>query len=180
MKLLISMVTFSVATLIAYGNPQNAAAKNAGAPQSASSTQPSGPDAVVTHYLHLKNALATDDSKEAAATSSELQKALVALGKEAMNTAQKKAYADIAGDAGEHAEHISENAGNIKHQREHFQGLSENIYDLVKAFGASTILYKDYCPMAKAMWLSEIRDIKNPYYGKSMSTCGQVKETMKP
>src|SRR3546814_9008260 len=43
----------------------------------------------------------------------------------------------VASDAEENAEHIAENGGNIKHQREHFQGLSEDIYDLAKAFGRS-------------------------------------------
>ena len=64
----------------------------------------------------------------------------------------------------EHAEHIGANAGNIKHQREHFQELSKDVYDLVKAFGTNQVVYKDYCPMAKAIWLSETKEIRNPYY----------------
>lgn len=95
-----------------------------------------------------------------------------------MSEVQKKAYADIASDAEENAEHISENGGNIKHQREHFQSLSGDIYDLVKVFGTSQTLYKDYCPMAKASWLSEVKVIKNPYLGKNMPTCGTLKETI--
>jgi Cu(I)/Ag(I) efflux system membrane fusion protein len=29
--------------------------------------------------------------------------------------------------------------------------------------------------MAKASWLSETKDVKNPFYGKKMLTCGSVK-----
>jgi hypothetical protein len=96
---------------------------------------------------------------------------------------QAKLYKDVEDDAKEHAEHIGANAGNIKHQREHFDMLSKDIYDLVKAFGGGRVLYKDFCPMYNdkkgAIWLSESKTIKNPYYGKSMSTCGSVQEEMK-
>jgi Cu(I)/Ag(I) efflux system membrane fusion protein len=30
-----------------------------------------------------------------------------------------------------------------------------------------------------AYWLSESADIRNPYYGEAMLTCGETKETMK-
>jgi hypothetical protein len=61
--------------------------------------------------------------------------------------------------------------------------LSKDMYDLVKAFGAGQTLYKDFCPMYNdnkgAIWLSESKEIKNPYYGKSMSSCGSMKEELK-
>lgn len=188
MKPFILMVALAATALVACSNPQKSNAKNNAqaetshiaraqtsvttAPQNANLSE------VITHYLHLKNALASDNTKEAATAGGQLQTALADLEKQTMTEAQKKAYADIAGDAEENAEHISKNGGNIKHQREHFQSLSEDIYDLVKAFGTSQTLYKDYCPMAKASWLSEVKNIKNPYLGKSMPTCGTVKETI--
>ena len=134
--------------------------------------------AVLTEYLRLKNALVGDKSKEAAEAARSLKNVLDSLGGELMTVAQQTAFSDIGDDSKEHAEHISANAGNIKHQREHFQLLSKDIYDLVKAFGTTQTIYKDYCPMVKAIWLSETRPIKNPYYGSSMLTCGQVQETI--
>lgn len=182
------MVAMAATALAACSNPQKSSAKNnaqaethhAAIAQNAATVAPQNANIneVITHYLHLKNALASDNTKEAATAGGQLQTALTNLGKQTMNEGQKKAYADIAGDAEENAEHISKNGGNIKHQREHFQSLSEDIYDLVKAFGTSQTLYKDYCPMAKASWLSEVKNIKNPYLGKSMPTCGTVKETI--
>lgn len=40
-------------------------------------------------------------------------------------------------------------------------------------------VYYQYCPMKKAYWLSMEKEIKNPYYGSSMLTCGKVIETKK-
>jgi Cu(I)/Ag(I) efflux system membrane fusion protein len=39
-------------------------------------------------------------------------------------------------------------------------------------------LYVFYCPMKKANWLDDANTVKNPYYGKSMLTCGSVKKTI--
>jgi len=34
--------------------------------------------------------------------------------------------------------------------------------------------------MKKAVWLSNEKAIKNPYYGSQMLTCGKVVETINP
>jgi hypothetical protein len=43
-------------------------------------------------------------------------------------------------------------------------------------------LYLEYCPMANgnegAYWLSNEKQIKNPYFGDKMLKCGSVKETI--
>jgi hypothetical protein len=138
---------------------------------------------IVEHYLHLKNALVSDNTKEAATAGTALETAFKNFDKKDLSAEQKKVYEDIEDDAREHAEHIGTNGGNIEHQREHFVMLSKDIYDLVKAFGSGQLLYKDFCPMANdgkgAIWLSETKEIKNPYFGKKMMTCGSVKEEVK-
>jgi hypothetical protein len=96
---------------------------------------------------------------------------------------KKKKWDDLSDDAKEHGEHIGKNGDNIKHQREHFDMLSTDMYDMVKSFGAGQVLYKEFCPMANeglgAYWLSESKQIHNPYLGKKMPTCGVVKEEIK-
>ena len=138
---------------------------------------------IVSAYLQLKTALTNDNTNDAATAGKALDAAFKSFDKSALTTEQKKTYEDIESDAREHAEHIGANAGNIAHQREHFDMLSKDMYDLVKAFGAGQTLYKDFCPMYNdnkgAIWLSESKEIKNPYFGKSMSTCGTVKEELK-
>ena len=138
---------------------------------------------IVTYYLQMKNAFAKDDSKEASAAGNEMVKTFANFNKSALTVEQAKIYNDIEDDAREHAEHIGSNAGKIEHQREHFDMLSKDVYQLVKTFGGGQKLYYDHCPMYNdgkgANWLSETKEIANPYLGKSMPTCGTVKEELK-
>jgi hypothetical protein len=135
---------------------------------------------VVANYLKLKNALVNDNSKEAANSGNAL---VATIGKVDMNSISKeqmKDYMDIADDAKEHAEHIGSNGGDIAHQREHFVMLSKDMNDLIQLFGTNQKLYLDFCPMADdnkgAVWISETKEITNPYFGKDMATCGSVKK----
>jgi hypothetical protein len=137
-------------------------------------------DVIVANYLKLKNALANDNSKEAANSGNDL---LASIGKVDMNSISKeqmKTYMDIADDLKENAEHIGENAGKLDHQREHFVLVSKDINDLIATFGTKQKLYQDFCPMADegkgAIWISETKEIKNPYLGAKMPTCGTIKK----
>jgi hypothetical protein len=134
-------------------------------------------------YLDMKNGLAGDNGNEAAAAGTKFNTALDQVNKSMMSAGQRKSFEDIADDAREMAEHISTNAGKIAHQREHFDMLSKDMYDLLKAFGTGQHLYADYCPMYNnnkgAVWLSETKTIKNPYMGKQQPDCGTVKEELK-
>jgi len=137
---------------------------------------------IVVNYLKLKNALVNDNSKEAANSGNAL---VATIGKVDMNSISKeqmKDYMDIADDVKEHAEHIGNNASNIAHQREHFVLMSKDINDLIKTFGTEQKLYQDFCPMANegkgAIWISEVKDIKNPYFGSEMLTCGSVRKEL--
>lgn len=136
--------------------------------------------AVFGDYLRLKNGLAADNSAEAASSGNAMEAALGKVDKAAMTPEQQKVYHENEDDLKEHAEHIGKNEGNIEHQREHFAQMSEDVYALVKAFGGGQTLYHDYCPMYDdnkgALWLSETKDVRNPYLGGKMPTCGSVKE----
>lgn len=138
---------------------------------------------IINTYLQMKNAFTEDNSSGAAAAGKKLEAAFKNFDKSSLTPAQKKTYEDVEADAREHAEHIGANAGNIEHQREHFELLSKDIYDLVKAFGSGQVLYRDFDPMFNngkgAYWLSETKEIKNPYMGKAMLTSGSIKEEIK-
>jgi hypothetical protein len=130
-------------------------------------------------YLGIKNALIDDNSDKAATSSAAMFDAMKGFDKSLLTAEQKKVYDDIESDLNEHAEHISKS--KLEHQREHFAMMSKDMYDMVKAFGAGMTLYHDNCPMYKdgSMWLSESKDIRNPYYGKKMMDCGSVEEMFK-
>jgi hypothetical protein len=74
-------------------------------------------------------------------------------------------------------------ATNIEAQRTLFADLSNDMIARVKAAGLNSgEIYVEYCSMAfnnkGASWLSNEKEIKNPYYGASMLTCGEIKETL--
>jgi hypothetical protein len=140
-------------------------------------------NAVVTAYLQLKNALANDNGNDAAAAAKGISSAMQTVDAASFTGNQKKVFDNIKDDINEHADHISTNGNKIAHQREHFDMLSKDMYDLVKAVGSGQTLYQDHCPMYNdgkgATWLSEVKEIKNPYLGKKMPDCGTVKEEIK-
>ncbi len=129
-------------------------------------------------YIEIKNGLATDNNKNAAKGGTALVKAFSVFEMTKLSAETHKEYMEIMESAKEHAEHIIKS--DLKHQREHFLALSTDIIDLVALLGTEKTLYKDFCPMANnnkgGFWLSEIKDIKNPYYGARMLKCGSVKK----
>jgi hypothetical protein len=193
MKSITLMTALSIVVLTACND--NSKQANAGTSDTAQSTPTTSAEPVVqptsaspvkeiVHgYLQLKNALANDNGKEAASAGNTMVTAFSQFDKSVLPAEQKKTYEDIEGDAKEHAEHIGKNGSNIKHQREHFDMLSKDMYELVKTFGAGQQLYYDHCPMYNnnkgADWISEKKEISNPYLGKEMPTCGTVKEELK-
>jgi len=74
--------------------------------------------------------------------------------------------------------------GKIEDQRIAFTLFNDNFYKAIKAFSLmGKTVYYQFCPMMSngkgAYWLSETKDIRNPYYGESMLTCGETRETLK-
>ena len=138
---------------------------------------------IIDHYLHVKNALANDNAKEAAIGSKAMEAALGKIDKSILTAEQKLAYDKMEGGLKETSSSIARSGDNIKQQRVQFVAMSEAVYQLVKNFGAGRPIYHVHCPMARdnqgAMWISEIREVKNPYFGSAMPACGTVEEVIK-
>lgn len=135
---------------------------------------------IVKDYLVLKNALVADNDKAAANAGKQLFATLSKVDMKTIAANKHKEFMDIFENAKENAEHIGDNAGKIDHQREHLASLSKDVSDLIALFGTTQKLYQNYCPMYNdgkgAVWISEAKAIKNPYYGNQMLTCGSVKK----
>ena len=77
------------------------------------------------------------------------------------------------------------NSKEISTQRDSFLIFSKNLSAVINTFGVETengqALYLAFCPMADnnngGFWLSYDKEIKNPFFGKAMLTCGEVKAT---
>jgi outer membrane murein-binding lipoprotein Lpp len=114
-------------------------------------------------YFQLKDALVNDDAAQAKEKATALADATGSYGD------QLNEYALAIGET-----------DDIEAQREAFEALSIALYDLAKEGGAGITVYKQYCPMAfddkGAFWLSNEKQVLNPYFGASMLRCGMVQE----
>lgn len=71
-------------------------------------------------------------------------------------------------------------AVSLEAQRKAFAELSNEMTALLKSAEISGgEVYIAFCPMANASWLSNEKEINNPYFGDKMLRCGKVKETIK-
>lgn len=126
---------------------------------------------LLTSYYGIKDALVAGNINTASTSAEQFVKTLQGIDEITVSKDKQNA---LLSDAG----HISETK-DIKHQREHFTSLSNNMVALAKSLKLTTEpIYQAYCPMKKANWLSRDKAIKNPYYGSSMLTCGKVVETI--
>jgi len=119
-------------------------------------------------YIQLKDVLVASNTDEAKKGASQLLSTLKEL---------KNANAVVK------AATKMEEASDLAEQRLAFSPLSDEMAKLVKGGKLSSgSLYLEYCPMANdntgAYWLSNEKEIKNPYFGKMMLRCGSVKETI--
>lgn len=133
----------------------------------------------LTSYYSVKDALVASDPAMASSKAEDLVAALEAISTEKMTATQKQFWTKLAGPLTKDARHIKTKK-ELEHQREHFMTLSDNMYSAVFSFKANeSDAFLQFCPMKKATWLSAAKEIKNPYYGKKMLTCGSVKLTVK-
>lgn len=135
--------------------------------------------ASLTSYYELKDALVASDVEKSTVAADKLWMTFDLVDASKMTPAQKTVWTKLEEALRLDTEHIIENK-EIEHQREHFKPLSNSMYALIFSFKANeTEAYLQYCPMKKASWLSNNKDVKNPYYGNKMLSCGSVKTTLK-
>jgi len=131
------------------------------------------------YYFSIKNALVADDANAAKTNAESFGKQLEAISKITFNASQEKAWQEQSNKLSA-ASNTLANTSDINKQREQLNELSKALFAVLKAFKTNEdAVYYQYCPMKKAYWLSAEKEIKNPYYGKKMLTCGSVKETLK-
>jgi hypothetical protein len=122
-------------------------------------------------YYHIKDALVAGDTKTVSDNATKFIKHLNGISYQLIS--EGNVHILLKG-----ASHITD-AKNIEEQRAAFVNFSSNMAEVVKHIKFSPEpVYLQYCPMKKATWLSQEKNIKNPYYGNAMLTCGKVTETI--
>jgi len=129
-------------------------------------------------YFNVKDALIKSDSKLTSAKATALLTAITAVKMDKLKSNEHTVWMKVVKKLTADAKSISSTT-DLKKQRESFKSLSKSTYDLIKVSSPDQPIYKQYCPMADADWLSKEKAVKNPYYGSSMLTCGNVVETIK-
>jgi len=120
--------------------------------------------AVVQSYLEIQAALAADRFDDVKGPARNLASQAAALGKDGAELA--KASTAFAA------------AANLEAARTAFGPLSDAVIARVKADGSADLaagLKVGFCPMARKSWLQREEQIRNPYYGARMLTCGELK-----
>ena len=121
-------------------------------------------------YYNLKNALVSDDATSAAANADVFLKIANSLDYKIVSEGNAHVLSKDAG-------RIS-STRDLEKQRASFVNLSSNIVAIARRLKpGDQPVYVQFCPMKKASWLSFEKDIRNPYYGSKMLTCGEVTET---
>lgn len=137
-------------------------------------------------YYQLKDAFVAGDTLRVNQSASSLKLLLDSLKLDEFRQKDSLGFASINGRTGDVSAEITGMLGekDLEKKRESFEMISNAFYDMMRAIrpNGQTIYYQ-YCPMAfndkGAYWLSNADSIRNPYFGKKMLTCGEVKETMK-
>ena len=133
-------------------------------------------------YFTLKVALSNDDFEKAIAAGKGMK---TSLEKMDMNLFKGEAHtkwmklSNSLNSSLQHIEHLSD----IKSIRDSFLNISTSMIALAESFDPISLpLYVQHCPMANsdkgADWLSQEKEILNPYFGSAMLTCGEITKTI--
>jgi len=137
---------------------------------------------LITHYLNMKNALTQDQFLDA-------QNHLTNFKQEVTKSSAMNNHPDHSKMHQQHhaamvkAVEEASDAANIDAFRKAFIAISENLIMALdnQHFDAQQ-LYLQYCPMANngegAEWISEEKEIRNPFYGRQMHNCGETVESI--
>ena len=125
----------------------------------------SGPvQSVFDDYLKVQGALAQDSLEGVSGAGSAMAKAI-------RGDAKKTLSPEVA----QQSEALAK-AKDLEAARAAFKSLSESLIQFVKGQKAAAGTYHvAYCPMANASWLQTGVTVMNPYMGKAMPHCGQLK-----
>ena len=175
MKKSIIAITAAVTLLFSANNIQANTAKSEITAIEAADSQLQN---VYDAYFTVKDALIKSDSKLTSAKAKDLLNAITAVKMDKLKSNEHTVWMKVVKKLTADAKSISATT-DLKKQRETFKSLSKSTYDLIKVSNPEQPIYKQYCPMADADWLSKEKAVKNPYYGSSMLTCGNVVETIK-
>ncbi|HIB47195.1 MAG TPA: efflux RND transporter periplasmic adaptor subunit [Flavobacteriaceae bacterium] len=137
---------------------------------------------VFDDYILLKNALVNDDAKGAQQAGKQINQSLKKVDMKLLSDEKAHNHWMTIQKELKTSANTIENNSDIATQRAHFKHLSAHMISSVQLFGVNENVYIQFCPMADnnkgAYWISLEKEVRNPYYGEAMLTCGEVNATL--
>jgi len=136
-------------------------------------------------YLELKNAFVASSSDEVKMKSKDVKMALDKVDMKLVRGEAHNAWMEAVSLIDKSLVGFSE-SNDIEEQRKNFGELSGYLSHTFQVLGVrmknEQMLYLQYCPMADgnkgAYWMSTDKEIKNPYFGEAMISCGETKDSI--
>lgn len=127
---------------------------------------------VLTEYLKIGDTLASDKMDGVAASAGAIVTLAAKLDASSVSPEHAKHYQGIAQKVPETAKKIQA-AADIQTARKAFAELSKPMVMWVEhqSTKPATVVY---CSMYPGSWLQKGKDIRNPFYGAKMLTCGEI------
>ncbi len=135
---------------------------------------------LINEYIALKEALSKDDFSKAKQQLNSMKIALSKVNMKVFTGESHNLWMQFQDEINSELTKLDK-VSDIEKIRKSFLNLSKTYISLVESFGPfSKKSYLIHCPMANnnkgGDWLSFTKEVKNPYYGKSMLSCGSVKK----
>ncbi len=137
---------------------------------------------VFATYISLKDAFVDTDPAAVKAAAAKTQESLSKVDMMLLTGVAHNDWMTFSGGLEAALKEIR-STNDIDVQRASFSKLSDDLYKSIKAYGlgGATAFY-EFCPMAfdnqGAHWISEAAEIRNPYFGDKMLSCGSVEEKL--
>jgi copper chaperone CopZ len=134
---------------------------------------------VFNSYFTLKDALVASDQQAAAEAAGALAAAIAEVPMAELDHQVHLVWMKVLDPLKKHADALA-GTSVLEDQRKSFKVLSHHMIELGKAAPRTTTMHLQDCPMYEggSNWLSREKEIRNPYYGSQMLTCGSVKGTI--
>ncbi len=137
---------------------------------------------VYKSYLPLQNVLFDEDIAETKKVLTVLKQTINKVNMSLVSGEMHQHWMELLGKMNQSI-HAMETGDDLEEIRKSYSTLSDTLFSVLKMFGTTGgPVYRQFCPMAfgneGAYWLSDTKQIHNPYFGEKMATCGYTEEEL--
>jgi len=134
-------------------------------------------------YIKMKDAFVESDPSKVSSVAKKVDAAIQSVDMKLLKGDAHMAWMDQLKTLNSSIKAIS-GESDIEKQRLEFSNFNNAFYKSLKMFGIENeTAYYQFCPMAfddkGGYWISETEEIRNPYFGDMMLSCGENRDSIK-